>query len=133
MNDTSAFDWTQAQPTRFELFGPISNTAVILADFVAMPETTEEKFRRLRAEWEDQTINLSSLDEMFSNAAYKAIIEMGKPALPYLFTELKTSPHHWFYALRKITGEDPIPKSAAGNLQKMASAWLKWGRKSGII
>ena len=80
---------------------------------------------------EEKTINLSSFDQMVAHPAYVAIIAMGKRAVPFLLAEIKTSPNHWFFALRKITGANPIPKTAAGNLRKMTEAWLKWGKKNG--
>jgi hypothetical protein len=32
-------------------------------------------------------------------------------APPYLLAELESSPNHWFVALRKITGANPIKKA----------------------
>jgi hypothetical protein len=138
MNDITTLSWTLSEATQFKTimpssFGPSANTAVILADFVVLPETVEDKFRRLKFEWEEKTINLSSLDEMIAHPAYASIIKMGRPIIPSLLSELKVAPNHWFYALRKITGENPIPKRAAGNLQMMTSAWLDWGRKNGFL
>jgi len=135
MNDAATFNWSVADATRLDIsmpyYGPGANTAVILADFMLAPETDAEKFQRLKVEWEEKTINLSSFDQMVAHPAYVAIIAMGKRAVPFLLAEIKTSPNHWFFALRKITGANPIPKTAAGNLRKMTEAWLKWGKKNG--
>jgi hypothetical protein len=38
---------------------------------------------------------------------------------------------HWFYALRQITGANPIPDSAAGRIPEMVSAWLRWAKANG--
>jgi hypothetical protein len=39
---------------------------------------------------------------------------------------------HWFVALKRIAGEDPVPPQARGDLDRMAEAWLSWGRDHGI-
>ena len=64
--------------------------------------------------------------------AYQAIIRMGKPAIPFILDELRREPDHWFVALKQITGEDPIPEEARGNMRGMADAWLKWGDDHGF-
>src|SRR4051794_22389937 len=72
------------------------NTAIVLSDFLALPETASEKFQRLKDEWENATVNISSFDQMIAHPAYVAIIKMGKPAIPLLLNELSTSPNHCF-------------------------------------
>ena len=94
-------------------------------------ETIEDKFRRLADRWNTETMNLSSFDQMVDHPAYKAIISMGPAVVPYLLSDLKNEPQHWFYALRKITGANPIPRQSAGKLDEMTAAWLKWGQKQG--
>jgi hypothetical protein len=51
---------------------------------------------------------------------------MGEKALPFIYFELQKEPDHWFWALKAITCEDPVPKEQRGNLQLMTIAWLKW-------
>jgi len=51
---------------------------------------------------------------------------MGDKALPFIYYELQQEPDHWFWALKAITCEDPVPIESRGNLQLMANAWLKW-------
>ncbi|HEX7450259.1 MAG TPA: hypothetical protein VF306_22055 [Pirellulales bacterium] len=53
--------------------------------------------------------------------------------LPHLLRELARQPDHWFYALAAITGEDPIPAGAEGNVAAMTEAWLAWGRAHGCL
>ena len=38
---------------------------------------------------------------------------------------------HWFAALKAITGAWPAPESAAGDIPKMAEAWLRWAKDNG--
>ena len=65
--------------------------------------------------------------------SYQSLIGMGEPVVPLLLEELRRKPDHWFWALESITGEDPVPAAAKGNVQKMADAWVKWGIQHGLI
>lgn len=97
-------------------------------------ETIEEKFARLAEKWDNETINYSSLDKIVDHPAYKEIIGMGEVVLPVLFADLRKQPRHWFIALSRITdAQNVIPRSAAGNLEKMTLAWLSWGRRNGYF
>jgi len=63
--------------------------------------------------------------------AYQQIIGLGPPALPLILAELDRELDHWFWALKAISGEDPVPIESRGNMREMANAWLKWGREKG--
>jgi hypothetical protein len=63
--------------------------------------------------------------------AYQMIIGMGPEAVPLLLRELESNVDNWFWALRAITEEDPVPASARGDGEAMAKAWLDWGRDQG--
>jgi hypothetical protein len=67
-----------------------------------------------------------SIHDLVSQPAYLQIIDMGKEALPLLFNELRREPDHWFVALQAITGTNPIPSAARGDVEKMTQAWLTW-------
>lgn len=57
--------------------------------------------------------------------AYKAIVSIGKDALPSLLAELKKSPDFWLiHILRDITGVDPVNNTNRGKLELIALAWL---------
>ena len=94
-------------------------------------ETVEERFGRLAAVWHRETGYLSSMSEADSHPAYWEIISLGAEVVPLLLRDLEENHTHWFAALRAITGAQPIPKSAAGNIPKMAEAWLRWARDNG--
>ena len=63
--------------------------------------------------------------------AYQRIIGMGESAIPLLLEELDARPDHWAWALRAITGVDPVPDASRGKLRPTADAWVKWGRDNG--
>jgi hypothetical protein len=87
------------------------------------------RFRELVTRWREETRTLSSTTDRALHSAYQDIIGMGKPVLPHIFRELDRNGGHWFWALRHITRENPVPPQDAGNIQKMREAWLQWGRE----
>ena len=93
----------------------------------------EQEFSRLAQQWRAETEFLSSLTEMAAHPAYQRIIGMGRLALPMIFRDLATEPDHWFWALKAITGSDPVPPSHRGNLEMMAADWLAWGKSRGYV
>ena len=91
------------------------------------------KFKRLLAEWRDQTAHLSSITAKAMTPPYQEIIGMGKPALPLILNELKERPVHLFWALRAISGTNPVEPEDRGHIDKMREVWIEWGRKNKII
>jgi hypothetical protein len=53
--------------------------------------------------------------------------------VPLLLHDLERQSTHWFWALKAITGEDPAAREDVGAIQKMADAWLEWGRQQGYV
>ena len=92
-----------------------------------------ERFTALATEWRQETGALSSTSQMVLHPNYQQIIGLGHAALPLILAELEREPDHWFWALRAITGIDPVPREDRGNLRRMAAAWIAWGRDSGVV
>ena len=90
-------------------------------------------FANLVATWRAARLMISSLTEMAMLPEYQRIIGMGRRALPLILAELERQPDHWFWALRAITGEDPVSADARGNVREMADAWIEWGQENGIL
>jgi hypothetical protein len=95
------------------------------------PQTPEARFKALAARWKAERGATSSATQMAMHPAYQSLIGLGADAIPLLLRELQCEPDHWFWALCAITGEDPVPPEARGNVQEMAKAWLEWGRQQG--
>jgi hypothetical protein len=91
------------------------------------------RFRDLTNEWKAETEFLSSPDDIAMHPAYQQIIGLGSATVPLILHELEREPGHWFWALRAITGEDPVPARDRGRVNAMAAAWLEWGRERGLI
>ncbi len=95
-------------------------------------ETFAEKFERIFEQWYAETAAISG-HWVFENPNHQKIIDMGKPAIPLILKKLQEKPCYIFYALEKITGEDPVPKKHATNYGLIKNDWLKWGKQNGYI
>lgn len=95
-------------------------------------DAIKQTFDSLVAEWKATRGPHSRLDKLVLNQAYQRIIGLGPPAIPLLLREMHKQPSHWDWALKAITGTDPVPREAWGDLEKIASAWLKWGKENGF-
>ncbi|HJT77778.1 MAG TPA: hypothetical protein VJ739_11305 [Gemmataceae bacterium] len=91
------------------------------------------RFQRLAAEWKAKSRYLSNTAQMAMLKPYQQIIGMGMPALPLILEEMRREPGQWFWALEAITGENPVPPEAAGEVRLMTDAWLEWGKQQGLL
>lgn len=95
-------------------------------------ETLEARFQRLYREWERTSPPTSRIEQLAMHPAYQQIIGLGPDALPLILRELERSPNHWFWALRAITGENPVQPEHRGNLAAMTQDWLSWAKDQGL-
>jgi hypothetical protein len=93
----------------------------------------EQKFKDLALTWKYNNENISSSTAIILDPAYQEIIGMGEAAVPFIFRELSTSPNLWFWALKSITGVDPVKTENRGYINKMIGDWLDWGRANGYV
>lgn len=94
-------------------------------------EQRAQQFHALAETWRRETAPLSSLEEKFLHPAYQRIIGMGGDAVPLILDELRRKPGHWFWALKAITGANPMRPEHAGNVKRMTADWLAWGDEHG--
>jgi len=92
-----------------------------------------QRFYSLAEAWRRECAHLSSVRETVLHPAYQQIVGMGPAALPLIFMDLNREPNHWFWALRAITGEDPVPHEHRGSVKLMAQDWLHWARMRGFV
>ncbi|CAN5277008.1 hypothetical protein BH24GEM2_BH24GEM2_10810 [soil metagenome] len=90
-----------------------------------------ERFQALAEEWHEATDDLSGT-AVFMHPAYQQIIGMGPVVLPLLFRDLAETESHWFWALRVITNENPVPPEHRGRVDRMTSTWLSWGMRNNL-
>lgn len=92
----------------------------------------EEEFHQLKESWQKETKYRSFSRQIALHPAYQRIIGMGREALPLILKELEVSPYHWFWALRSISGEDPVSKDSQGDMKAMTESWLDLGAQSRV-
>ncbi len=105
-----------------------------LADYVGpgpVDAELEPKFNSLVAQWKPAVEAMSSVTTMVLHPAYQQIIALGPRAIPLLLRELDRELDHWFWALRVLTRENPVPAGIRGNMGAMREAWLAWGKSEG--
>jgi hypothetical protein len=90
------------------------------------------KFDELSEKWKNDTRLSSSVTDIVENKYYRDIINIGQAVLPMILNDLKSSPGHWFHALKEITGEDPIDPKDYGDMTTMQRAWVEWGERKGV-
>ncbi len=101
-------------------------------ELTVSPNALAQRFQRLAKIWREECAHLSSIREMVLHHAYQQIVGIGSSALPFILKELECKPDHWFWALRSITGEDPVPPGHRGNVTQMAQDWLHWADRKRI-
>lgn len=127
------------EPTKYSYmsFAPTSANCIFInadnASYALSFQDNQQKFNNLAATWKHDTQLESSASELLLNDAYQKIIGMGTDALPYIFQDLKSEPNHWFWALKSITGYDPLKPRQMGDLDEMTKEWLKWGSSKGYV
>jgi hypothetical protein len=100
---------------------------------VGQEGTVSERFRRLAAEWKEQSRFLSNSAQMAMLRPYQQIIGMGPAVVPLILDELRREPDQWFWALESITEQNPVPPEAMGKVRLMAQAWVTWGEQRGML
>jgi hypothetical protein len=97
-----------------------------------LPSQTRGTFERLSERWKSETGLLSNESTIVLHPAYQQIMGLGAPAVPLILDALAREDYsEWFWALRSITREDPVQEDDAGDVEKMAEAWLQWGTEKG--
>ena len=107
----------------------------ILGTYGTIPygQDLERHFDDLAEKWMSETAHYSMMSSIVLHRSYQEIIGLGRDVLPLVLKKLSVQPNHWFWALRAISGEDPVPACDVGKFDAMRDAWLDWGRKQGLM
>jgi len=97
------------------------------------PEQLRRLFEKLSSEWHRETDLLSDSGRAAMHPAYQRIIGLGAQVVPLVLEEMRDHGGHWFWALRAITGEDPVGPEIGGRIRLMKEAWLAWGKEKGYL
>src|SRR5262245_37056345 len=76
-----------------------------------------EWFVRRAQRWKKGTAGYSSIQRKTEHPAFQAILKMPKEiVLPLILADLKQEISHWFPALKRLSGVDPVPQEHRGNV-----------------
>ena len=92
----------------------------------------EQWFQMLVSGWRKERGATSSITKMAACPSYQGIIAIGRTAIPLILRQLESEgdePDMWFWALKALTCNDPVPQEDQGDFIAMAKAWLSWGRR----
>jgi len=91
------------------------------------------RFFNLKSQWDQETAMLSSVTEIAMHSSYQQIIGMGPSVIPLILNEMTIKPGHWFWALKSVTGEDPVQSKYRGRIKEMTKAWIQWGKEQNYL
>lgn len=92
-----------------------------------------DDFNALSRAWKKETAHFSTLYHVTTNSNYLRIIKHGWQAVPYILKDLQKAPEHWYFALKLITEQDPVPIEDKSNIKKIREHWLNWGKAEGYL
>ncbi len=90
-------------------------------------EEIEKIFQQLVNQWQKETRGISSSTEVILHPADQQIIGMGREVVPLLLRELEEKSGRWFWALKSITRQDPVPSELRGKTKEMIKIWCLLG------
>jgi hypothetical protein len=90
-------------------------------------------FETLARDWKNETAVSPSLSQAAMHPSYQRIIGLGPKVIPLILEDLRMTEAPWFWALRALTGENPVPSEHRGKMRLMTHDWLRWGQKRGLI
>jgi hypothetical protein len=91
------------------------------------------EFRELAAKWKEDTQFQSSPTLIAMHPSYQRIIGMGRQVLPFILHDLEATNAPWFWALKAITGEEPVRPEDRGYIDRMTRAWIAWGIRKNLV
>jgi hypothetical protein len=93
----------------------------------------EQTFYALVRLWRKDTTAVSVDSRKREHPAYRQIVAMGVAVLPFLLRELERMSAHFDMALQEITGANPVPTNARGDMNRVRKAWLRWAKDHNIV
>lgn len=91
------------------------------------------KFEALAHQWLQETKYLSDPVRKILHPSHLKLIAMGERILPLVLREVEKMSGHWFVILNAISPENPVKPEDETNIERLANAWLEWGRRKGLI
>lgn len=107
------------------------------AEIISSPRHQHEEIRREfethEKKWKADTRFISAPSQRYLHPSYVRIIGLGTPVVPLILKSMEKNPFDWFFALRATTGANPVTSDMAGDVRRMAQAWVEWGKSKGLL
>ncbi|RKZ50580.1 MAG: hypothetical protein DRR16_26040 [Candidatus Parabeggiatoa sp. nov. 3] len=92
---------------------------------------TAEEFERLAKEWAKYCDSIwfsSNTLDYLNHSAYRKLVKLGPPAIPYIMEEYQKEDNHldWEFVLYDITGMNLFGNSIRYNPSEVKERWLEW-------
>lgn len=135
---TCSFFLNDGNEQKFESTSRVNEVLVVSASAPVLVDASLPRaihFQRLVAQWKAQKALISSITAQAISSPYQRIIAIGPDAVPLIIGQLKSEgddPDQWFWALRSLTGINPVKPEDRGNFRKMADAWINWAESRGF-
>jgi hypothetical protein len=136
-------DWHRAEEPRNEaerklrLIDELISKTLVYGIGAAVEVPLEQRLREHAAQWDRETAHLSSPLQRMMHPSYQAILGMGaehkQDVVRFLLRDLQMNHRDWLLALSYLTQVNPIDPQDAGKTDKLANAWLRWGREQGLL
>jgi hypothetical protein len=92
-----------------------------------------DRFREHSETWQRETMHMSSPTQRMEHPSYQAILGLARDnkdeVVRLLIRDMTEHGREWFWALSYLTGENPINRKDAGNLDKMIASWHRWAKE----
>jgi hypothetical protein len=88
-----------------------------------------EEFNILTKEWAEhcQSVVFSSnIQDYLNHAAYRKLVELGSPIIPYIMKQYKKDELPWGFVLDEITGLHKIEDPKSFSPPEVKRLWLEW-------
>lgn len=96
-----------------------------------------DRFHEQAEKWQRETGHLSSPLQKMIHPSYQAILGMGtehkQEIVSLMLRDLQRNQGDWFLALSYLTQANPTNPKDAGKTDRLASAWIKWGKEQGLL
>lgn len=94
-----------------------------------------KEFKFLAKEWAEHYQNVgpsSNMQDFLNHSAYRKLVELGQPAIPYIIEQYKKDELPWGFVLDEITGLHKIEKPNCFSPPEVKIRWLEWWEQQKI-
>lgn len=132
VNDTSLTE--DVQKSYYETLMEYRIAKNDFASELTLTDLERAEFYTHYKHWRESTMLYQSIDKILDSSHYRAIINMGKRAVPYILEQIQERPDMVVFALRKILGFTVIPKNRKiVPVDEQCRMWINYFKKNKTV